>query len=259
MSVQSRSLTFPPEVWSRVFSNCEANIDGLTHLWTDCRHVSRAFMSEVEALFRSRYLLKLRINFDLGVYYHGGYENGEKVMLGVSFVFDRLASDGNTAIFRNSGCHEDFMPLLTPGSFGMAETERLKIDMNEGHISMEKGLESLLKLYGRIRDEGQLIARRKRIFRQWKIHGWTERDVLEDENFEADERAALSALKDSTQFLGMLDSSDDEHEEEKTEDQHEHKNENEEEWHSVAGDYGSIDDEDEVEEQDDRSGEIVDD
>ena len=101
MSVQRKPLTLPPEVWSRIFSTCEGDIKGLTHLWTDCRHVSRAFMSEVEALFRSRYLPKVLVNFDLGEYYHGGYENGYRVCLSIHFDFNRLASDGNTAIFKN--------------------------------------------------------------------------------------------------------------------------------------------------------------
>ena len=70
-------------------------------------------MSEVEALFRSRYLPKVRVNFDLGDYYHGGYENGYRVCLSVHFAFNRLASDGNTAIFKNYNCAEEYMPVLS--------------------------------------------------------------------------------------------------------------------------------------------------
>lgn len=70
-------------------------------------------MSEVEALFRSRYLPKVCINFDLGDYYHGGYENGYRVCLCVHFAFNRLASDGNTAIFKNHSCAEDFVPVVS--------------------------------------------------------------------------------------------------------------------------------------------------
>ena len=330
MSVQPRTPTFPPEVWARVFSNCEADLNGLTHLWTDCRHVSRTFMSEVEALFRSRYLPKVRINFDLGDYYHGGYENGYRVFLNTSFVFDRLASDANTAIFRISRCHEDFIPVvskrllsyirsplypeainrpkhtfelkrhvndtevpelaydpktrelsfnwrqalscfffeervdesyiklhvglifdistsplsndrttqtLAPGSSGQAEIQRLKTEQDAGRISEVKGLECLMKFYMKRKDEAQKTARRKRIFRQWKNHGWTEREVLEDEEFEATERAALKALNEIAQFLSILDSSDEE---------------NEEKSHNDESSDGSVDDEDHVEEQDDQ-------
>lgn len=70
-------------------------------------------MSEVEALFRSRYLPKVSISFDLGDYYHGGYENGYRVCLVGHFAFNRLASDGNTAIFKNYSCAEDYMPVLS--------------------------------------------------------------------------------------------------------------------------------------------------
>ncbi|KAG7006812.1 hypothetical protein G7Y79_00013g035840 [Physcia stellaris] len=288
MSVQPKSLTLPPEVWSRIFSNCEANEKGLTHLWTDCRHVSRACMSEVEALFRSRYLPKVCISFDLGDYYHGGYENGYRVCLIVHFAFNRLASDGNTAIFKDHSCAEDFMPvvsnrllsyvalynngaainspkhafklkrcvndtelpelaydpkerdlsfnwrqaltcffieervkdacvnlrLLTPSSSGMAEVQRVRAAQDNGRMSMEEGFMCLLKHYGGTHHEGQRIARRKRIFRQWKAHGWTEKQVLADEDFEADERAALSTLRDGAQLLDLQQSSDDDDEEE---------------------------------------------
>ena len=269
-------------------------------------------MSEVEALFRSRYLPKVRISFDLGDYYDGGYENGIRVGLGVCFVFNRLTSDGNTAIFQISGCHEDYMPVvskrllsyvtspsypeainspkhtfrlkghvndtelselaydpekrdlsfnwrqaltcfffeervneayvhlhvgltfdiptsslsndrttqtLTPGSSGLAEVQRLKAGQDAGSINMEEGFLGLLKHFGKTKNEGQKIARRKRIFRQWKTHGWTEREVLEDEGFEADERAALRALRDSAPLLDMLDSSDDENQEESNSDE----------------------------------------
>ena len=99
--------------------------------------------------------------------------------------------------------------------------------MEDGRISMEEGFECLFNFYGKTKDEGQKTARRKRIFRQWKTHGWTESDVLGDEDFEANERAALKELKESEQFLSFLDSSDNEDEEEATENQHENKNESE--------------------------------
>lgn len=146
--------------------------------------------------------------------------------------------------------------LLTPSSSGIAEIQRVRAAQDIGRMSMEEGFMCLLKQYGGTHHEGQQIARRKRIFRQWKAHGWTERQVLEDEDFEADERAALSALRDGAQLLSLQESSDDEDDEEE---QHEAMNENEEESHSDEDADGSADDEDQVEEQDDRSGENTDD
>ena len=142
--------------------------------------------------------------------------------------------------------------LLTPGSSGMAEVQRLRAAQDVGRMSMEDGFMCAFKFYGRTNDEGQQIARRKRIFRQWKAHGWTEKEVLQDEYFEADERAALSALRSVAQLLSLQESSDDEDEEEE---QLENKIENEEKSHSDEDADGSTDDEDQVEEQDDRSGE----
>ena len=152
----------------------------------------------------------------------------------------------------SSFANDRMTQLLTPGSSGMAEVQRLRAAQDVGRMSMEDGFMCAFKFYGRTNDDGQQIARRKRIFRQWKAHGWTEREVLQDEDFEADERAALSELRSVAQLLSLQDSSDDEDGEEE---QHRNRNENEEKRHSDENADGSTDEEDQVEEQDDLSGE----
>ena len=55
----------PADVWRIVFSDFEEDHD-LTHLWIECRNVSKLFRDEVEHVFKTKHLPKISIAFDLG-------------------------------------------------------------------------------------------------------------------------------------------------------------------------------------------------
>lgn len=55
----------PADVWRIVFSDLEEDHD-LTHLWIECRNVSKLFRDEVEHVFKTKQLPKTSIASDLG-------------------------------------------------------------------------------------------------------------------------------------------------------------------------------------------------
>lgn len=100
----------------------------LVRLWTDCRNVCRQFKDDVERIFRTKYLITTTITFDCGrsglspkmdlaEAESGIWESEEILGLNVylsdiSFGFDRLANEGETAVFKLEGGKEDFIPEI---------------------------------------------------------------------------------------------------------------------------------------------------
>lgn len=58
----------PTEIWFRVLQTLHADED-LPFLWITCRHVSKTFRDVTESIFQERFLPKLRLDFQLGIFY----------------------------------------------------------------------------------------------------------------------------------------------------------------------------------------------
>lgn len=61
--------SLPPEIWMIILGHiCDStNLRDLTHIWTDCRHVSKLFRDYIELNFGKKNLPETSLNFDISM------------------------------------------------------------------------------------------------------------------------------------------------------------------------------------------------
>ena len=63
VTASSRLPVLPLEIWATILRNYSTDLEGLSHLWTQCRQVSKHFRAEVEFMFLKYYLPMVSLNF----------------------------------------------------------------------------------------------------------------------------------------------------------------------------------------------------
>lgn len=61
--------SLPAEIWIIIVGHiCDStNLRDLTHVWTDCRHISKLFKGYIELNFGKEHLPATSLNFDISM------------------------------------------------------------------------------------------------------------------------------------------------------------------------------------------------
>ena len=69
ISAENTTPPLPPEIWDIIISNIpnSTKLRDLTYAWTECRHVSKRFKTQIELHFGRLHLPKTFLNFDISM------------------------------------------------------------------------------------------------------------------------------------------------------------------------------------------------